>query len=752
MELFTLFGKIAIENGDANRAIDSTVDKAKSLGSAIGSGLGKAGNVVGTVLSKVGDVAIFLGKATAAGVAAGAAGVAALTNAAVQGYADYEQLVGGVETLLGTRGAKSVEEYAEITGKSVKYCAAEYEMLQETQELVMNNAANAYKTATLSMNDYMEAAVNLAPALNQVTVSQRESAELTDMAIRDISDNNNKLGTSYEAVQNAYMGFAKQNYTMLDNLRLGYGGTREEMKRLINDAAKIDKSVRKNDLSLDNIIKAIHAVQDETGITGTTAKEAEETISGSVATMKAAWSNLVVEMAKDNGNIETSVKNFTDSVSTAAGNILPRIQTALSGVGELIVALTPVVTTGLTTLIEELAPAIPEVLQTLLPALITGAATLLSSLVESMPQLISVLVECAPMVIDAFGQLVGAVSQAMPGVWAALNPAIAEGIAWALSAIGVEVETSDVIAKIDSIVAGVKGVIDTLGTELARIGGTIRDKFQKIADTLSENGVTIEDVFTGLQTAIELVASAVDAACGAIGEALNLLADWATTDGTYLNTALKNVGTSLTAVAEAATHLFKAIDLALQGDWAGAAEEAKLAFDAMAEGAKEGFDRTLDYANTKMSEIAEVVNNRSIALPKPDTTQFDTSIMASVEYVNTLIRATSNLGGSSFDIRSGYTPNIPLDGSHASGLDYVPFNGYIAELHKGEMVVPAAEAAALRSGAGNGEVLSVLNQILAVLSNQDTRFGASMREAMEGVSLSMNNREFGRLVNAAVKG
>lgn len=740
MELFTLFGKIAIENGDANRAIDSTVDKAKSLGSAIGSGLGKAGNVVGTVLSKVGDVAIFLGKATAAGVAAGAAGVAALTNAAVQGYADYEQLVGGVETLF-----------------------------KDSAGVVQGYADNAYKTSGLSANQYMETVTSFSASLLQsLKGDTAAAADYAEMAVTDMSDNANKMGSDMTSIQNAYQGFAKQNYTMLDNLKLGYGGTQTEMKRLINDAAKLDKSVKKNDMSFGNIVKAIHAVQEEMGITGTTAEEADKTISGSVASMKAAWSNLVVEMAKDNGNIETSVKNFTDSVSTAAGNILPRIQTALSGVGEMIVALTPVVTTGLTTLIEELAPVIPEVLQTLLPALITGAATLLSSLVESMPQLISVLVECAPMVIDAFGQLVGAVGQALPGVWAALKPGISEGIAEALSAIGIEVEAADVESTIDDLVKGVKGTIDTLGTELSRITGTIRNKFEKIATTLKENGVTIEGVFKGLKDSFELLAEPIEAAAGAIGEALNLLADWATTDGSYLNTALENIATSFATLASMATHYFRAIEKGLQGDFKGAIEEVGQMYQVWFDGMKEGFGNTADYANEKMGEIGDAINDQSLSIRNVDTSGMETDLNEALIFaleiagqikiaLNSLGTAASAgvgftedsadlVGGVTWDTRwnadgavlkkptiFGRVGNTLLGGGEAGAEAVAPIDvlqGYVAEAVAGQ----------------NAGLLAALDRIYSATVALNENMAGHVRNGMDGVSFGVNKREFGRLV------
>lgn len=192
MNLFELFVKIGVD--------DQASDKTEKLKEKLGNGLKTA--------AKVGTAA----------VTAASAAVVALTKQSIESYAEYEQLVGGIETLFGTRGAKTVEEYAAIVGKNAKLVSAEFEMLQKAQTLAMENAASAYKDAGMSANEYMETATSFAAALKASTASELEAAEYANMAIVDMSDNANKMGTDIEMIKNAYQGFAKQNYTMLDNL------------------------------------------------------------------------------------------------------------------------------------------------------------------------------------------------------------------------------------------------------------------------------------------------------------------------------------------------------------------------------------------------------------------------------------------------------------------------------------------------------------------------------------------------------
>lgn len=367
MELFKIFGRIALKGQqETEDGLDSVSGKASKVGDVF--------------LKGIGTIAKW-GVATAS-VAATA--TAALVKSAVTAYSDYEQLVGGVETLFKD-SASEVQKYA----------------------------ANAYQTAGLSANEYMETVTGFSASLLQsLDGDTKAAAEKANVAITDMSDNANKMGTSMESIQNAYQGFAKQNYTMLDNLKLGYGGTKEEMQRLLEDAEKL--SGQKFDLSsYADIVDAIHVVQTEMGITGTTAKEAATTIQGSVNMTKAAWKNLVVGIADDTQDFDVLVNNFVDSVTTAGENILPRVEIALKGVGTLVEKLAPVI-----------AKTVPNIVSTTLPSMIKAGTSmiraLLDGLLKAVPelipcfknivnQLISVIVTNLPMILNAAVTIAGAI-------------------------------------------------------------------------------------------------------------------------------------------------------------------------------------------------------------------------------------------------------------------------------------------------------------------------------------------------------
>lgn len=320
-------------------------------------------------------------KAAAAATAAAAGAVIALTKSAVENYGEYEQLVGGVETLFKD-SAGTVEEYAK----------------------------NAYQTAGLSANEYMETVTSFSASLLQSMGNDTEAAaKKADLAITDMSDNANKMGTDMQSIQNAYQGFAKQNYTMLDNLKLGYGGTKEEMQRLIDDANALNAAqgnyTNYTIESYADIVDAIHTVQTEMGITGTTALEASTTIEGSVSAMKAAWSNFVTGLGNDNANISELSAQLIESVGIVAENVLPVVETVLKNiavavqedgpamiekfVSYAIEKLPEVISLGLqmvVSLVKGIAQNIPQIVTSVLNMM----ATIVKTIWESLPDIIEV--------------------------------------------------------------------------------------------------------------------------------------------------------------------------------------------------------------------------------------------------------------------------------------------------------------------------------------------------------------------------
>lgn len=372
--------------GDGKVVIDTELDSSgakdgiKGLSSSIAS---SAGGAVKNI-AKIGTAA----------VAAGATATAALVKSSVDAYASYEQLRGGIETLFGA-GGQSAKEYAKSVGKSTDEAKKDYQQLMNAQNIALKNADKAYKTAGMSANDYMETVTSFAASLKQSTKNETEAAKSANQIVIDMSDNANKMGTDMTMIQNAYNGFAKQNYTMLDNLKLGYGGTQAEMQRLLKDAEKL--SGKKYKLgNFKDMAEAIHVVQTEMGITGTTAKEASTTIEGSVNSAKAAWTNLVSGMSQDNADMDKLINEFIDSVGVAAGNILPRIETALGGVGSLIEKLLPVIVDAIPDVIENLLPKLLSSGTNIVLTLVQGIAAAIPSLLNVLNQLFTVLLEKIP--------------------------------------------------------------------------------------------------------------------------------------------------------------------------------------------------------------------------------------------------------------------------------------------------------------------------------------------------------------------
>lgn len=383
--------KVTVDTSGLKSGLDDAKKEAKSFSSTLAD-VGKAG-------------AKALGTALKAGAIASTGAIVGLVKTATQGYAEFEQLYGGVETLFGAKGAQNVEEYAQMTGKSVDSVRGEFNRLMDAQNLVISNADQAYKTAGLSMNEYLEQATSFSAKLIRDTGGDSvKTAKLVDMAITDMADNANKMGTDIGLIQNAYEGLSKGNATMLDNLKVGYGGTQTEMLKLAKDMGVIDQNVKSfNDVSFEDAILAIHKVQDKLGITGTTAKEASETISGSLGMTKSAWSNLVSGLGDTSADFDSLLKNFIDSVATLGKNLLPVVKTALKGVVRLIKELAP-----------QIIAMLPPLFAELFPAVVEATTGLFNAIVENLPSIIQVLLDALPVLIDGLLQIAQGILQALP--------------------------------------------------------------------------------------------------------------------------------------------------------------------------------------------------------------------------------------------------------------------------------------------------------------------------------------------------
>lgn len=361
MNLLDLFVKISVDTSEVDKNLGDTKEKALSFGDVL--------------------KANIAGQAIVAGVKAVAGAVKNIGEAAIQSYGEYEQLVGGVETLF-----------------------------KSSADTVMQYAANAYQTAGMSANEYMTTVTAFSASLLQSMGGDTDAAaEKANLAITDMSDNANKMGSSMESIQNAYSGFAKQNYTMLDNLKLGYGGTKEEMQRLLDDANALNAAQGNyTNYTIDSyadIVDAIHTVQTEMGITGTTQLEASTTIQGSIASMKAAYDNFITGLGDENADMAGLITNLLGSTVTVAENLLPVVERILENIGvvvqekgpEMIEKFVSYAIDKLPDIIElgmKMVIALVKGLAQNLPQLVTGvlnmAATIIKTLVDSIPDVIEV--------------------------------------------------------------------------------------------------------------------------------------------------------------------------------------------------------------------------------------------------------------------------------------------------------------------------------------------------------------------------
>ena len=459
MELFKLLGTVAIENSEANNAIDETTGKAE-----------RAQGKLGKALGKIGSAAVKEGAVAGAGIAGE--------------YSNYEQLVGGVETL-----------FKDSSDKVVKY------------------ANDAYKTAGLSANEYMDTVTSFSASLLQGLGGDTDkAAEIANQAIVDMSDNANKMGTDMASIQNAYQGFAKQNYTMLDNLKLGYGGTASEMARLINDSGVLGDTVEVtadtvNDVSFDKIIEAIHVIQDNMDITGTTAKEASTTIQGSIGMMQSAWTNFLTGMADPDQDFDALLGNLVDSVVTVADNLIPRI-----------VATLPRIVQGILKLIQSLAPQI------------------LMALVAAMQQIVMELAaefaKAFPNFTKAIGDLFGSIGDVVKNAWNTVTNAVQVGIMFIAELIhaGNELITLPfrfiwenckeyILPVWDEIKNAVSNAIDNIKTVIVNIWNDISEPISNAFNKLKE---IVGNKFDSIKTSIS---NGIDAAKNAVFNTLGKIKD-----------------------------------------------------------------------------------------------------------------------------------------------------------------------------------------------------------------------------------
>ena len=522
-------GRITIDiegdDSDFRRSLDKTGESARKLGGI----LSAAGGKLGSALEAAAEIGV------AAIRSAGNAAVE-LAKQATDAYADYEQLAGGVETLFG-----------------------------DAMDSVMSNAQKAFETAGMSMNEYMETATSSAAAMvASLGGDQAKAAKLTDVAIRDMSDNANKMGTSMESIKNAYAGFAKQNFTMLDNLKLGYGGTQEEMKRLLEDAQKIT-GIEYNMSNYADVVSAIHEIQTSMHISGlsaeeaaemvdkglmteeealeamgTTAKEASSTISGSLGMAKAAWQNVLVGVADDTQDLNGLIDTFVDSAVKAVGNLLPRFGQAINGVGKLV--------QGFSKVLPDVAGEIVGTLPSLLDAAVSAGEALLTGISSALPKLVPTLTQtigslaqsllsAAPQIGEALKQTLETVMSEIAGntgnIKTFLDNLISVWLSWAADFDKVFVDI------LDGINAAL-GSIDLTGF-MDKVGGIIQNRINSLVATLPQ----LLNAVSGIMANIVKALLAPEAIQAAVKSATNIVKALASSFKTFLPIVIDGVSSMI---------------------------------------------------------------------------------------------------------------------------------------------------------------------------------------------------------------
>lgn len=532
MDLLDLLVKIGVDD-QASAKVDGI---AGGIGSKLGAAAGKAASLV------------------AAGVTAVATGVAAVTGMSMNAYAAYEQNVGGIQKIFGNMG-KSLEEYAAMTGQTVEQCSGKWQQLEQAQTTVLANADRAYITAGLSANRYMEQvtgfSASLVKSLGGDTV---KAAEYANTAMVDMSDNANTFGTAMEDLQNAYQGFAKQNYTMLDNLKLGYGGTKEEMQRLISDAHAVNGAVDESSLSFDNIVLAIHTMQEQMQIACTTSRKAATTIEGSCNMAKAAWENWVTELGKDDADMEKLTGELVDSVATAASNIVPRLATIVSTAVE-----------QLPGVVTKLAPVVGE-------AFMSIADSAMSALSGAFGGLDEIGAQVGPVLYDGIVNGLSFLSGAAADIMTRLGGYLAENLPSIMES-GLQILTSlsESIAENAGVLAeGAANLIVGLAQDIADSLPTLIEQapviVQNLADAINDNAPTL--LGAGIQAIVTLALGIVQAIPTLIANIpaifSAILAAWSALDWVSLGrNAITLLGSGITAtvgfVTSAASNIVSAI-------------------------------------------------------------------------------------------------------------------------------------------------------------------------------------------------
>lgn len=516
------------------------------------------------------------------------------------------------------------------------------------------------------------------------------AASVADIAITDMSDNANKMGTSMESIQAAYQGFAKQNYTMLDNLKLGYGGTKTEMERLLADASKL-AGVKYNIKNLSDVYEAIHVIQTEIGITGTTAEEASKTISGSWNATKAAWQNLLIAFGSGK-DVKKAMSNLLNNAKNVVKNVVPVAKQVLVGIADFVGEVSPIIVKKLPGLIQELLPGLLSAAISLVGSLIQALPDILSAVWDTIKQLGSELGETLKELISKAGEKIkdsslakgfseavdkvksawGSVKEFFAGIWSSITAAVTPMIDSVVNAFQSGwnlILTIWNLPAIQSIWADIQAVAIAAWEVIQTAWEIAKDFFSVLWEQIS---TAAQNTWAAIQGIASVTWSAIQAIWSAASGYFQMV--WNTIAG-----------------------IFDAVSAVLQGDFEGAYDAIK--------GVVDGWS---DYFQGVWDSIAAV---------------FDDAVNVGSDIVDDILEGiqsgwealTSWVSGAWEKIKGLFTVDVKMPGSgpgsgpgggnvsmNAIGLDYVPANNYPALLHRGEAVLTAREADEWRRGMGGG--------------------------------------------------
>ena len=750
LELFKLFGIIGLKGVDKTKKdLKDTTNTAKDESSKLEKHV-----------SKIGELAPKIGKLAVKGVAAAGAAIGTITKFAVSSYSEYEQLVGGVETLFGAQGM-TLKEYAENVGQTVEQAKGKYNQLIQAQTEVMNNAKKAYQTAGMSANDYMNTITSFAAALKQSTANETEAAKVANQTVIDMADNANKMGTNMEDIQNAYQGFSKQNYTMLDNLKLGYGGTKSEMERLLQNAEKLT-GVHYDINNLSDVYNAIHEIQKNLGITGTTAKEAATTIDGAMKMTKASWENLLTGLADPKQAVGPLISEFTTSLGTLAKNVTPKIKEVFNALPNALIQITP----QLMNMIIDLAPS-----------LILAAINLVAGLIGALPGVISpIFSQLSSLIgsgmIDKIGQ---SISSNMPTL-------ISKGLDMLLQFSQAVLTYLPVLVGMGMklifyLVQGLMSSLPTLISKVPTIIANLADAFSNSAQTIFVWGVKIiAEIIKGLVMSIPSLIANIPKIIYAIFAVWNAINWWNLGKGLIngIKNGITSMGGSLTSTAKNlfeslknnVSNIFNNIKKVIESPIFGAKTKVLAIIGELQNGVRVGFNFIKSHASSVWNGIKSAIMS-----PMSTAANFVKAIISKIKgFFNFKISWPHiplphfNIqpnGWNVGDLLKGKIPSLGIKW-YAQAMDnpMILDAPTIFGMSNGQMLGAGEAGSEVVAGrdtlmkminqASNNradEILDALHRIIALLSDEDRMHDIIVKALNDGSFVVMlDGREVGRIV------